>query len=142
MEIIKTSVIGSYPIEIDNMKFIKNYFNGLENFWDEYISAAVNDMIKAGIDLISDGQTRDPFINIFTRKIKGCRKRDRPELINKLEYLNQIIFEDIIKIKKYLPKNKGLIGVIIRPYTLSESVVNLYYKNKLQLAIDFAVINK
>jgi len=37
MEIIKTSVIGSYPIEIDNMKFIKNYFNGLENFWDEYI---------------------------------------------------------------------------------------------------------
>ena len=142
MEIIKTSVIGSYPIETDNMKFIKNYFNGLENSWDEYISAAVNDMIKAGIDLISDGQTRDPFINIFTRNIKGCRIRDRPEIINKLEYLYPIIFEDIIKIKKYLPKNKGLIGVIAGPYTLSESVVNFYYKNKMELAFDFAEIIK
>ena len=142
MEIIKTSVIGSYPIETDNMKFIKNYFNGLENFWDEYISAAVNDMIKAGIDLISDGQTRDPFINIFTRNIKGCRIRDRPEVINKLEYLYPIIFEDIIKINKYLPKNKGLIGVIAGPYTLSESVVNFYYKNKMELAFDFAEIIK
>jgi len=139
---LKTSVIGSYPIKTDNMKFIINYFNGLESTWDEYILIAVNDMLKAGIDFISDGQTRDPFINIFTRRIKGCRIRNRPEVINKLEYSNPIILNDIINIKKYIPNNKYLIGVIAGPYSLSESVVNLYYKNKMELAFDFAEIIK
>ena len=139
---IKTSVIGSYPIKIDNVKLINNYFKGIESNWDRYISIAVNDMLKAGIDFISDGQTRDPFINIFTRKIMGCRIRERPEIIDKLKYLKPIIFNDIIKIKKYLPKDKKLIGVIAGPYTLSESVVNFYYKNKMELAFDFAEIIK
>ena len=70
MKKITTSVIGSYPIQTNNLKFITNYFKGLENSWDEYIFSAVNDMIKIGVDYISDGQTRDPFINIFARKIQ------------------------------------------------------------------------
>ena len=77
---------------------INNYFNGIESNWDEYIFKAVNDMINAGIDYISDGQIRDPFINLILRKIKGCRIRDRPEIVNKIEYLKPIILEDIIKV--------------------------------------------
>lgn len=142
MKKIFTSVIGSYPIQTNNLKFINNYFKGLENSWDEYIFSAVNDMIKIGVDYISDGQTRDPFINIFTRKIKGCRIRDRPEVIEKIEYTNPIIFNDIKKIKKKIPNNIKLIGVIAGPYTLSESVVNYHYKNKRDLAFDFAKIIK
>jgi 5-methyltetrahydropteroyltriglutamate--homocysteine methyltransferase len=142
MNLLKTSVIGSYPIKINNIKFIINYFNGIESSWNEYILTAVNDMIKTGIDLISDGQTRDPFINIFTRNIKGIRIRNRPEIISKIEYFKPIILNDIIKIKKILPKDKQLIGVIAGPYTLSETVANFYYKNKIDLAFDFAHIIK
>ncbi len=41
------------------------YFNQTELTWDKYIKNSVNDMIDAGIDIVSDGQTRDPFVNIF-----------------------------------------------------------------------------
>lgn len=142
MERIKSSVIGSYPIEIDGLKLIKNYFNGKDSSWDYYINLALNDMMKINLDYISDGQTRDPFINIFCRKIKGCRLRGRIEVINKLEYSKPIILEDIKKIKDIIPKNKGLIGVIAGPYTLSESVVDNYYNNKMKLAFEFAEIIK
>ena len=140
MGIIKSTVIGSYPIEINKIKIIENYFSGLVEPWDTYIESAIGDMIKTNIDFISDGQTRDPFINIFFRNIKGCRIRSRPEVINKLEYSNHIILDDIIKSKKIIPKNKGLIGVIAGPYTLSESVVDHFYNNKKKLAFDFAKI--
>jgi 5-methyltetrahydropteroyltriglutamate--homocysteine methyltransferase len=139
---IKTSVIGSYPIKINNIKFINNYFNKNEISWNEYISEAVNDMIHAGIDLISDGQIKDPFIKIFTRTLKGCRIRNRPEIIDKLEHVNPIILDEIIYVKKNLPKDKGLIGVVAGPYTLSESVVNNYYRNIEDLAFDFAEVIK
>jgi len=142
MEKINTSVIGSYPVKTNNLKFFIDYHNSVESKWDEYIFAAVDDMINLGINYISDGQTRDPFINIFTRKIKGCRIRDRPEIVDKLEYSNPIILKDIIKIKKIIPNNIKIIGVIAGPYTLSESVINYYYKNKIDLAFDFAKIIK
>ncbi len=138
----KTSVIGSYPVKINNLKFINDYFDMNEINWDDYILSAVNDMIKAGIDFISDGQTRDPFINIFTRNIKGCRIRNRSEVINKLEYSGPIIYNDIINIKKKINKNKLLLAAIAGPYTLSKSVVDFHYKNKMKLAFDFAEVIK
>ena len=137
---LKSTVIGSYPITVNKMKIIENYFLGLVEPWDKYIKFVIGDMIKANIDFISDGQTRDPFVNIFIRNVKGCRIRNRPEVINKLEYSNHIILDDIVKSKNFIPKNKGLIGVIAGPHTLSESVVDYYYNNKKELAFDFAKV--
>jgi 5-methyltetrahydropteroyltriglutamate--homocysteine methyltransferase len=142
MNDIRSSVIGSYPVKINNLIFIKNYFQGLESNWDEYVYDAVNDMITSGIYYISDGQIRDSFINIILRKIKGCRIRDRPEIVNKIEHVEPIILDDILKVKSYLPQNRKLIGVIAGPYTLSESVINFHYKNKIDIAYDFADIIK
>ena len=140
---VKTSVIGSYPVKIDTFKLIKNYFNSVDISWDTYIDSAVDDMLNANLDYISDGQTRDPFINIFTRKIKGCRIRFTTEIIDKLEYDKPIILDDIIYVKNKIPPNKFLIGVVAGPYTLSKSVVDYYYKNVMDLSYDFAkIINK
>jgi 5-methyltetrahydropteroyltriglutamate--homocysteine methyltransferase len=135
---IKTTVIGSYPVDFNRMDFIQDYFNGREISWDKYISNAVNDMITAGIDIVSDGQTRDPFINIFTRKLNGCRLRARTEIIDKVEYSDPITLDDQKYIKKLIPSKIKLIGIIVGPYTLCESVVDLYYKDKKELAFDFA----
>jgi len=68
---VKTTVIGSYPVNVDNMEYMAGYFNQTELTWDKYIKNSVNDMVDAGIDIVSDGQTRDPFVNIFARKLKG-----------------------------------------------------------------------
>ena len=135
---VETTVIGSYPIETDNSDFINSYFNSKEISWNKYIKTAVDDFVNAGLDIIADGQTRDPFVNIFLRKLKGCRIRDRPEIIDKIEYNKPITIEDIKYVKKLIPEDKKIIGLIAGPYTLAKSVVDNYYKNEEKLAFDFA----
>lgn len=135
---IKTCVIGSYPAQIDTMELMNSYFNQEEASWQKYIIDAVNDMVTAGIDIISDGQTRDPFIQIFTRKLKGCRIRERTEIVNKIEYDSPIILEDQKYVKSLISKDKELKGVITGPYTLTNSCADLYYKDEKKVAFDFA----
>ena len=140
---IKTCVIGSYPVNIDAMELMKGYFNGREISWDKYIEFAVNDMVNAGLDIVSDGQTRDSFIQIFTRKLKGCRIRARTEIIDKVEYNGPITVKDQNYVRGLIPSNTELIGVLTGPYTLSKSCVDLYYNNEKDLAFDFAyALNK
>lgn len=135
---IKTCIIGSYPPQIDKIKLMNSYFNQEEVNWENYISNAVNDMVRAGIDIISDGQTRDPFIQIFTRKLKGCRIRNRTEIVNKIEYDKPITVEDQKFVRDLITKNNGLKGVITGPYTLSKSCVDFYYNDEKKMAFDFA----
>ena len=138
MKKIKTTVIGSYPVNIDSMKHMQGYFYQKNVSWNNYIKSAVKDMIKAGIDIVSDGQTRDPFVNIFIRKLKGCRIRDRSEIIGKVKYDGPITVDDQKYVKSLIPKNKQLIGLITGPYTLTNSCVDLFYNDEKELAFDFA----
>jgi 5-methyltetrahydropteroyltriglutamate--homocysteine methyltransferase len=138
MKKLKTSVIGSYPIDIEVLDHVKGYFNQKIVTWDKYIESAVEDMVNSGVDFVSDGQTKDPFVNIFTRKLKGCRIRDRSEIISKVEYNGQITIDDLKYAKNLIPKNKKLIGVITGPFTLTSSSVDLYYNDDKDLAFDFA----
>ncbi|MBN2065556.1 MAG: hypothetical protein JW771_01960 [Candidatus Thermoplasmatota archaeon] len=135
---VQTSVIGSYPIHPDTMELMHGYFHQTETSWNSCIDTAVQDMIAAGIDLVSDGQTKDPFVQLFTRKLKGCRVRDRTEIIDKVEYREPITLSDQQYVKQMLPKKKGLIGVITGPYTLTKSCVDRFYHDEQQLAFDFA----
>lgn len=135
---IKTSVIGSYPVNVSNMSLMNDYFNQKQTSWDKNIEHAVNDMVNAGVDIVSDGQTRDPFIQIFTRKLKGCRIRDRTEILDKIEYKKPITVNDQKFVKTILPKNKELIGLLTGPYTLAKSCVDMYYNDEKQIAFDFA----
>lgn len=137
-----TTVIGSYPVEIDSEEIMKNYYNQKAISWDKYIKSAVNDMLNAGIQMISDGQTRDSFVNIFYRKIGGCRIRERPEVFEKIEYNGPITIDDQKYVKNIIPKNKKLIGLLTGPYTLSKSGVDLFYHNEKELAFDFAHVLK
>ena len=140
---VKTSVIGSYPIKPDNLEIIKSFFNHKRINWRPYIEEAVNDMVKANIELISDGQTRDPFVTIFTRKIKGCRVRARTEIIDQLKFEKPITVDDQKLVRKMIPSDKQLIGVLTGPYTLGRSCINSYYKDEKTLMFDFAeILNK
>jgi 5-methyltetrahydropteroyltriglutamate--homocysteine methyltransferase len=117
---------------------MKGYFNQEEISWNKYIRSAVNDIIESGIDMISDGQTRDPFVNLFTRKLKGCRIRDRTEIIDKIGYNGPITIKDQEYVKSIIPKDRGLIGLITGPYTLTNSSVDLFYNDEKEAAFDFA----
>jgi 5-methyltetrahydropteroyltriglutamate--homocysteine methyltransferase len=135
---VKTSVIGSYPICIDALELVNDYFSERMSSWTKYIEQAVHDMITAGIDYVSDGQTRDPFIQLFTRKLRGCRIRDRTEIIGHVEYNGPITLQDQKYVKQLLPRNTELIGVLTGPYTLTKSSVDLFYNDEKELCFDFA----
>jgi 5-methyltetrahydropteroyltriglutamate--homocysteine methyltransferase len=135
---LKTSVIGSYPIPINTQELMNGYFSEQQVSWTQYIEQAVHDMTAAGIHLISDGQTRDPFIQLFTRKLQGCRIRERTEIIGPVQYRGPITIQDQINARRLLPRHVELIGVLTGPYTLTKSSVDSYYHNEKELAFDFA----
>jgi 5-methyltetrahydropteroyltriglutamate--homocysteine methyltransferase len=135
---IETTVVGSYPVNIDKSSLIDSYFKQKKYPWGEIISQATQDQIIAGIDVVSDGQTRDPFVNIFLRKLQGCRIRARPEIIDKIEYKGPIIIEDQKYLRRLIPKDKKIIAPLAGPFTLTKSVINSYYSDEKELVFDFA----
>ena len=135
---LKTSVIGSYPVFIDTQQAMESYYQEQVVSWEKYIEQAVHGMLRAGIDLVSDGQTRDPFIQLFTRHLRGCRIRDRTEIVGHVEYSGPITVEDQLFARRLLPRKTGLIGVLTGPFTLTKSSVDLFYHDEKQLCFDFA----
>jgi len=136
---VKTSVIGSYSVSINTLELMDDYFHERDSSWEKYINQAVHEMVSAGIDLVSDGQTRDPFIQLFTRRLGGCRIRDRTEIVGPVEYRGPITVMDQKYVRSILPKKTGLLGVLTGPYTLTKSCVDLFYHDEKQLCFDFAV---
>ena len=135
---IKTSVIGSYPIQVNPLEMMHQYYQQQEILWEPYIDAAVQDMVKVGVDIVSDGQTRDPFIQLFTRKMGGCRVRARTEIIGPVEYCGPITIPDQKYVRQIIPKTTELIGVLTGPFTLMNSCVDLFYHDEKELAFAFA----
>ena len=135
---VKTTVIGSYPVDINRLELMDSYFSQKPISWNNYISNAVSDMVNAGIDIISDGQTRDPFIQIFTRKLKGCRIRDRTEVIEKIEYDGPITVDDQKFVRSIIPDNVKIVGILTGPFTLCKSCIDLFYNDEKELAFDLA----
>ncbi len=135
---VETTVVGSYPTEINTLEFMKDFYNQKLPSWEKYIKTAVEDMVKAGINIVSDGQTRDPFVNIYFRKIKGCRIRDRAEVIDKVDFVEPITIADQKFVRKLIPKETKLLGLLTGPYTLTKSCVDMYYNNEKDLSFDLA----
>ncbi len=136
---VETSVIGSYPYSIDTLDSIRQYFSQeFTDKWHKIISSAVNDMLQAGVSIVSDGQTRDPFIQLFTRNLKGCRIRARTEIVDTIEYAGPITVEDQRYVRSLLPLNIRLKGVITGPWTLTCSCVDMFYNDYQKVAFDFA----
>jgi 5-methyltetrahydropteroyltriglutamate--homocysteine methyltransferase len=135
---LMTTVVGSYPVDVDALSLIRSYYESEEVKWGYYIESAVGDMVKAGVDIISDGQTRDSFINIFIRRLEGCRVRARPEIIAPIRYKEGIILDDYKYVKNMITSTTRLKGVITGPYTLAKSCVDYYYYDTEKAAYGFA----
>jgi 5-methyltetrahydropteroyltriglutamate--homocysteine methyltransferase len=135
---VKTSVIGSYPVPINTLELMDNYYHFQESSWEKYISQATREMVSAGINFVSDGQTRDPLIQLFTRRLKGCRIRDRTEIVGPVEYQGPITVSDQKYVRTILPRKTSLLGVLTGPFTLTKSCVDLFYHDEKQLCFDFA----
>ncbi len=135
----QTTIIGSYPLFPNRGKIMQNYFHHSRNdIWKPLIQQVLGDLNAAGIDIFSDGQTRDPFIQLFARNLKGCRLRNRVEIIDDIGYSKPITVDDQRYIQSIIPPEKQLKGVITGPYTLAKSCMDLYYHDEQEVAFSFA----
>lgn len=136
--VIESCVIGSYPIDIDPFDLMINYFDQRNINWNEYIAEVAKDLTNAGINIITDGQTRDSMVEIFTRKLDGCRIRKRAEIVGKIEYKKPITLDDQKFLKKIIPQKYKIKTAITGPFTLTKSCVDFFYNNEKETAFDFA----
>ncbi len=135
----QTTIIGSYPLFPNRGKIMQNYFHHYTcDSWKPLIQQVIDDLNTARIDILSDGQTRDPFVQLFARKLKGCRLRNRVEIIDDIGYTKPITVDDQRYIQSFIPQEKQLKGVITGPYTLAKSCIDLYYHDEQEVAFSFA----
>lgn len=109
-----TTVIGSYPLSYGELG-------------KEAIVRSVRDQIDAGIQLVSDGQTRYDMVEYFARAIEGYSYDVKSVINGKIGKGNPEIFlEDLEITKGIAPHVKG---IITGPVTLVfSSRIKDYYK--------------
>lgn len=109
-----TTVIGSYPLSYGELG-------------KDAIIRSVSDQVDAGIQLVSDGQTRYDMIEYFARAIKGYSYETRSIISGKIgKGSPEILLEDLEIAKGIAPHVKG---IITGPVTLVfSSEIKGYYK--------------
>jgi 5-methyltetrahydropteroyltriglutamate--homocysteine methyltransferase len=157
-----TTVVGSYPVINREPNSLKEKIQATFGNYDPCRPAlirAVMDQVKAGIDLISDGQVRGSMLEIFARSIPGMGVEDKKPIIqNKIAPAPYSIGADDMKLalsaaKKISPafktnldifdgnlfqnNFKGVKGIITGPttLTLSSLMEGFYSKDKKEEAI-------
>lgn len=104
------TVIGSYPMDFDKIGLVA-------------IREAVNDQLKAGIDLVTDGQTRTDMISYFAKSIDGFKGgAEKPKIAERIgEVHPSVIIRDFRMAKMLLPEAKAIKGILTGPVTLAFS---------------------
>jgi 5-methyltetrahydropteroyltriglutamate--homocysteine methyltransferase len=161
-----TTVVGSYPVITRQPKSFTDRVKASFGSYDPYqyaVEQAVMDQIKAGIDLISDGQVRGSMLEIFAQSIPGMTLEDKkPVIQGKITPAPYSILASDIKLalntaKKispdYVKKTdilegqifkenfKGVKGIITGPTTLAlSSLIEGFYNkdNKEEIIVDLS----
>ena len=134
---LSTTVVGSFPAAPRKDLILGQYHTGQDPFL-ESLKDSVDAQVQAGIDIISDGQTRNDMIRLFATKLSGIRMKVKPVVIGDIVYKGQITVDDQKSAKKIAGNKYMLKGIITGPYTLASSCIDEHYASKEKLAYGFA----
>ncbi|MCQ8893990.1 MAG: methionine synthase [Methanolinea sp.] len=129
LPLLPTTVVGSYPVERGR---------GLAAFLDPFrhaVRVAVGSQVRAGIDIISDGQVRGDMIQAFSSHLPGIRGQD---VINPvLPAPGPITVGDTLYA---LSCHTWVKGILTGPTTLSHAlhIATPVYRDRGDLARDLA----
>ena len=149
---MKSTVVGSYPVEVKNPTSAKDKLLKAFGSYDNYkqsIKDSVISQLDAGIDIISDGQVRGDMVSIFTQYIPGMKIEDsNTVVVSKIRKpTREISIDDLKYAKKVMnqyyngniPDGCGVKGIITGPTTIIHSSrIQSFYKNKEDAIIDLA----
>ena len=111
-----TTVVGSYPTGI-TVKSDEDARRAIE--------IAVNDQIKAGISIISDGQVRADMVGIFAQNMRGyAHEGGRYRIVGRIESPNTpATVQDYLYAKKVAGSKVVVKGIVTGPTTMAMSSV-------------------
>ena len=101
-----TTVVGSYPM--------------VHRTVNKSLKIAVEDQIRAGIELISDGQLRADMIHLFTDFLDGIN--DMLEVCGEIRWTKPITLDTFKKAKKIAEGRAYVKGIVTGPNTLLSSL--------------------
>lgn len=149
---MKSTVVGSFPVELKEASSAKNKLLNALGAYDpfkEAIKTSVIAQLDAGVDIVSDGQVRGDMVSIFTEFIPGMNIVDgNTEIVSKIRNpVQEISVKDLQYAKKVMkeyfngsiPEGKGVKGIITGPNTIVHSSrLTAFYKTKEDAIIDLA----
>ena len=149
---MKSTVVGSFPVELKEASSAKNKLLNALGAYDPYneaIKTSVIAQLDAGVDIVSDGQVRGDMVSIFTEFIPGMKIVDgNTEIVSKIRNpVQEISVKDLQYAKKVMkeyfngsiPEGKGVKGIITGPNTIVHSSrLTAFYKTKEDAIIDLA----
>ncbi|MDK2973737.1 MAG: 5-methyltetrahydropteroyltriglutamate--homocysteine methyltransferase [Methanofollis sp.] len=127
--LLPTTVVGSYPVvKAGGLKGIFDPFQGA-------VETAVADQIRAGIDIISDGQVRGDMITVFVSRLPGIRAQ---KVIGRVEAPERPL--TVADTKYALSKHPKVKGIITGPSTLAHGlrIETPIYRGRDELILDLA----
>lgn len=136
-KVLITTVVGSFPSAPTKGSLASSYYKKDDPYL-ESLRDAVRSQLQAGIELVSDGQTRGGMIEIIAEGLKGFRIKEKTEIVSKIEHLKPITVEDIKETKKIVSDSDGVKGIITGPWTMVNSADNKHYGSKMEAVEDAA----
>lgn len=127
--LLPTTVVGSYP-PVEG--------RGLRSLLDRHRTAletAVADQLRAGVEIISDGQVRADMVSAFAEQLPGIREG---RIVGRIEPpAHAITVEDVRYARSKTPYVKG---ILTGPTTLAHALHldTRVYRNKEEVALDLA----
>lgn len=147
-----STVVGSLPAENHKPSNFKDKFLNAFGKYDPFrdaIRQAVFCQLDAGVDIISDGQTRGDMISAFSKYVPGMKiEKGNTYIVSKIKKpVSEISVNDLLFAKKLIreyysgnvPENKNVKGIVTGPSTIVHSSrITSFYKNKDDAIIDLA----
>lgn len=129
--LLPTTVVGSYP-PVEG--------RGFRSLLDRYRTAletAVDDQLRAGIEIVSDGQVRADMVSAFADKLPGVREG---RVVGRVgPPAHAITIDDLRFARSRAPYVKG---ILTGPTTLAHALHldTPVYRDKEELALDLAAV--
>lgn len=127
-DVVITTVVGSYPADPRGPETLGERLMSFLGSYDSYrpaIEAAVRDQVRAGVDIISDGQVRGDMVGHFAAAIGGMRVEDGTSIIySRITPPAGSIGADDLRYAQRILRNltddesRGVKGIITGPSTM------------------------
>ena len=91
--LLPVTVVGSYPLSPDPDALMRSYY-AKEDPFRSTIKQCIREQAEAGVQIVSDGQTRANMVNIFASNLAGIRMKGKPQVFKEINYAGPITIAD------------------------------------------------